>query len=59
MKNPMKLNDIIQKPTRRQVMILTEHQLQTLASRVIQLMEHGQIIRTYLIKKKSNGKEYK
>jgi hypothetical protein len=56
MKNPMKLNDIIQKPARRQVMILTERQLQTLASRVIQLMEQEQITRTYLIKKKSNGK---
>jgi hypothetical protein len=56
MKNPMKLNDIIQKPARRQVMILTERQLKTLASRVIQLMEQEQITRTYLIKKKSNGK---
>jgi pyocin large subunit-like protein len=55
----MKLNDIIQKPARRQVMILTERQLQTLASRVTHLMEHGQIIRTYLIKKKSNGKQFK
>ena len=55
MKNSMKLKDIIQKPPRRKVMILTERQLQTLASRVIQLMEQEQITRTYLIKKKPNG----
>ena len=51
----MKLNDIVQKPARRQVMILTERQLKTLANSVIHLMEHEQIIKTYLIKKKSNG----
>jgi hypothetical protein len=51
----MKLNDFIQKLPRRKVMILTERQLQTLANSVIHLMEHEQIIKTYLIKKKSNG----
>lgn len=59
MKNPMKLNDIIQKPARRQVMILTERQLKTLASSVISLMEQEQITKTYLINKKPNGKQFK
>ena len=51
----MKFKDIIQKPARRKVIILTERQLRTLASKVIQLMEQEKITRTYLIKKKSNG----
>jgi len=40
-------------------MILTENQLQTLASSVVSLMEQEQITKTYLINKKSNGKQFK
>jgi hypothetical protein len=59
MKTSMKLNDIIHKQTGRMVMILTENQLQTLASSVVSLMEQEQITKTYLINKKSNGKQFK
>lgn len=55
----MKLKDIIQKPARRKVIILTERQLQSLASSVVHLMEQEQITKTYLIKKKPNGKQVK
>jgi hypothetical protein len=56
MKTTMKFKDIIQKPARRKVIILTEQQLQTLASSVVHLMEQEQIIKTFLINKKHNGK---
>lgn len=55
----MKLKDIFQKPARRKVIILTERQLQSLASSVVHLMEQEQITKTYLINKKSNGKQIK
>jgi hypothetical protein len=56
MKTTMKFNDLIEKPAARKVMVLTEKQFQTLASSVINLMEQEQVIKTYLIKSKSNGK---
>jgi hypothetical protein len=59
MKTSMKFNDIIHKQTGRMVIILTENQLQTLASSVVSLMEQEQITKTYLINKKSNGKQFK
>ena len=59
MKTSMKFNDIINKQTGRMVVILTESQLQTLASSVVSLMEQEQITKTYLINKKSNGKQLK
>lgn len=59
MKTSMKFNDIIQKPAGRKIMILTERQFQTLASSVVSLMEQEQIIKTYLINKKPNGKQIK
>ena len=52
----MKFTDIIQKPTRRKVIILTERQLKTLAGRAISLMEQEKITKTYLINKNPNGK---
>ena len=52
----MKFQDIIQKPARRKVIILTERQLRTLASRAVSLMEQEKITKTYLINKNSNGK---
>lgn len=59
MKTSMKFKDIIQKPTGRKIMILTEKQFQTLASSVVNLMEQEQIIKSYLINKKLNGKQVK
>ena len=59
MKTSMKFNDIIHKQSGRMVMILTENQLQTLATSVVSLMEQEQITKTYLINKKSNGKQFK
>jgi hypothetical protein len=59
MKTSMKFNDIIKKQSGRMVMILTENQLQTLATSVVSLMEQEQITKTYLINKKSNGKQFK
>ncbi len=56
MKTTMKFNDLIEKPAGRKVMVLTEKQFQTLANSVINLMQQEQIIKTYLIKSKSNGK---
>lgn len=55
----MKFNDIIQKPAGRKIMILTERQFQKLASNFVSLMEQEQIIKTYLINKKQNGKQIK
>lgn len=52
----MKFKDIVAKSKARKVMILTEKQFQTLASSVVHLVEQEQIIKTYLIKSKSNGK---
>ncbi len=52
----MKFSDLIEKPATRKVMVITEKQFQTLASSVINLMEQEQVIKTYLIKSKSNGK---
>lgn len=51
----MKFTDIIQKPTRRKVIILTERQLKTLAGRAISLLEQEQINKAYLITDKPNG----
>jgi hypothetical protein len=48
----MKFNDIIQKSAPRRVMILTEKQIQTLASSLVSLMEQEQITKTYIINKK-------
>jgi hypothetical protein len=55
----MKFQDIIQKPARRKVIILTERQLKTLSNSVVHLMEQEHIIKTYLINKKPNGKPFK
>ena len=55
----MKFKDIIQKPARRKVIILTERQLKTLASSVVHLLEQEQITKTYLINKKPYGKQIK
>lgn len=57
MKNTMKLQDTIQKQSRRPLkIIISEQQFQRLAGSVISLMEQEQIMKTYLITKKSNGK---
>ena len=48
----MKFNDIIQKSAPRRVMILTEKQIQTLASSLVSLMEQEQTTKTYIINKK-------
>lgn len=54
---PMKLTNLIENnPRPKMKIIITEKQFQTLASRVVELMEQEQIIKTYLIKKKPNGK---
>ena len=56
MKTTMKFSDLIDKPVRKKVMIITEQQFRFLASKVVSLMEQDEIIQTYLIKSKSNGK---
>ena len=57
MKNTMKLHDTIQKQSRRPLkVIISEQQFHRLAGSVISLMEQEQIMKTYLITKKSNGK---
>lgn len=48
----MKFNDIIQKSAPRRVMILTEKQIQTLASSLVSLMEQEQTTKTYIINNK-------
>lgn len=54
---PMKLTNLIKNnPRPKMKIIISEKQFQTLASRVVELMEQEQIIKTYLIKKKPNGK---
>lgn len=54
---PMKLTNLIENnPRPKMKIIISEKQFQTLASRVVELMEQEQIIKTYLIKKKPNGK---
>ena len=56
----MKFNDIIQKSAPRRVMILTEKQIQTLASSLVSLMEQEQTTKTYIIRKNPNGgKQFK
>ena len=56
----MKFKDLIQKESRRPIkIIISEQQLQTLASSVVHLMEQEKIIKTYLINKKPNGKQIK
>jgi hypothetical protein len=53
----MKFKDLIQKETRRPIkIIISEQQFRTLASKVVSLMEQEQIIKTYLINKRTNGK---
>lgn len=53
----MKLHDTIQKQSRRPLkVIISEQQFHRLAGSVISLMEQEQIMKTYLITKKSNGK---
>ncbi len=56
METTMKFNDLIDKPVRKKVMIISEQQFRFLASKVVSLMEQDEIIKTYLIKSKSNGK---
>ena len=48
----MKFNDIIQKSAPSRVMILTEKQIQTLASSLVSLMEQEQTTKTYIINNK-------
>jgi hypothetical protein len=51
----MKFKDLIQKETRRPIkIIISEQQFQTLASKVVRLMEQEKITKTYLINTKSN-----
>ncbi len=53
----MKLTNLLDNnPRPKMKIIITEKQFKTLASRVVELMEQEQIIKTYLIKKKPNGK---
>lgn len=53
----MKFKDIIHEGTRRPMkIIISEQQFQTLASRVVSLMEQEKITKTYLFNKKQNGK---
>jgi hypothetical protein len=60
MKTTMKFKDIIQDESRRPIkIIISERQLKVLASSVVHLMEQEQIIKTYLINKKLNGKQFK
>ena len=60
MKTTMKFKDIIQDESRRPIkIIISERQLKVLASSVVHLREQEQIIKTYLINKKPNGKQFK
>lgn len=60
MKNTMKLQDIIPTQSKRPLkIIISEQQFQRLAGSVISLMEQEQIMKTYLITKKLNGKQFK
>lgn len=52
----MKFSDLKQKSKKRKVIVLTEKQLQSLTSSVIDLIEQQEIIKTSSINKKSDGK---
>lgn len=54
----MKLTNLLDNnPRPKMKIIITTEQFHRLATSVINLMEQEQIIKTYLIKKKQNGKQ--
>lgn len=55
----MKLTNLLDNnPRQKMKIIITTEQFHRLATSVINLMEQEQIIKTYLIKKKQNGKQF-
>lgn len=55
----MKLTNLLDNnPRPKMKIIITTEQFHRLATNVINLMEQEQIIKTYLLKKKQNGKQF-
>jgi len=56
----MKLTNLIENnPSPRMKILITTEQFQALASSLVSLLEQEQIIKTYLINNKPNGKQIK